>query len=81
VLHFGDHTFYMDDAGLYIFEEIEIDDEPQPGKQVVTALRIAELVPTSDDDEVEIRPIEAALTTTAVDIGLSPCIISELRPK
>ena len=67
--HFGDNTFYMDEAGIYVFEEVEIEGERQAGEQPVTAIKIAALEPTDKDGEVEIRSISPLLTTTTVDIG------------
>jgi len=67
--HFGDNTFYMDEQGIYVFEEVEIEGEPQVGEQPVTAIKIAALDPTGNDGEVEIRSINPLLTTTTVDVG------------
>lgn len=66
---FGDNTFYMDDQGVYVFEEVEIEGETLKGVQPVTAIQIASLEPTGNGDEVQVRSIEPLLTTTTVDIG------------
>lgn len=66
---FGDDTFYMDDKGIYVFEEVEIEGEPQGGEQPVTAIKIAALELTNTEGEVQVRSIEPMLTTTTVDIG------------
>lgn len=67
--HFGDNTFYMDGAGVYVFEEVEIEGEPFEGEQPVTAVKIAAIEPTENEGEVAIRSIQPLLTTTTVDIG------------
>ena len=67
--YFGDNTFYMDDKGIYVFEEVEIEGEPIEGGQPVTAVKIASLDPTETEGEVAIRSIRPLLTTTTVDIG------------
>lgn len=66
---FGDHTFYMDDAGVYVFEEVEIDGVEPAGEQPVTAVKIAALEPTGNANEVQVRSIAPLLTTTTVDVG------------
>gem|GEM_PF-2472284 len=66
---FGDNTFYLDDKGIYVFEEVEIEGEELGGEQPVTAIKIADLVPTGNGDEVEVRSIQPLLTTTTVDIA------------
>lgn len=67
--HFGDNTFYMDEKGIYIFEEVEVEGEEMPGEQPVTAVKIAALEPTENEGEMQVRSIEPLLTTTTVDIG------------
>ena len=67
--HFGDNTFYMDDKGIYVFEEVEIEGAPFDGEQPVTAVKIASLEATETEGEVAIRSIQPLLTTTTVDIG------------
>lgn len=66
---FGDNTFYVDEAGVYIFEEVELEDEIQEGEQPVTAIKIAALEPTANEGEMQVRSIQPLLTTTTVDIG------------
>ncbi len=66
---FGDNTFYMDDQGIYVFEEVEIEGEPQQGEQPVTAIKIAALEPTGKEGEVQVRSIQPLLTTTTIDIA------------
>jgi hypothetical protein len=66
---FGDNSFYVDDAGVYVFEEVEIEGEPAQGLQPVTAVKIAALDPTGNEGEVQVRSIQPLLTTTTVDIG------------
>lgn len=66
---FGDNTFYMDEQGIYVFEEVEIEGETPVGVQPVTAIQIAALEPTDNGDEVQVRSIEPLLTTTTIDIG------------
>lgn len=66
---FGDNTFYMDDKGVYVFEEVEVEGEPMAGEQPVTAIKIAALEPTGKEGEVQVRSIQPLLTTTTVDIG------------
>lgn len=67
--HFGDNTFYMDDQGIYVFEEVEVDGEPLEGEQPVTAVKIAAIEPTDNEGEVQVRSIQPLLTTTTVDLG------------
>jgi len=66
---FGDNSFYIDDSGVYVFEEVEIEGEPMAGEQPVTAIKIAALEPTGKEGEVQVRSIKPLLTTTTVDIG------------
>ena len=66
---FGDNTFYADAAGIYVFEEVEIEGEPQEGEQPVTAIMIAALDATENEGEAQVRSIQPRLTTTTVDIG------------
>lgn len=66
---FGDNTFYMDDKGVYVFEEVEIEGETFEGEQPVTAIKIAALEPTGKEGEVQVRSIQPVLTTATVDIG------------
>lgn len=68
-IHFGDNTFYMDDQGIYVFEEVEVEGEPFEGEQPVTAVKIAAIEPTENEGEVQVRSIQPLLTTTTVDIG------------
>lgn len=66
---FGDNTFYTDSSGVYIFEEIEEEGQPEPEGQPVTAIMIAALEPTGNGDEMQVRAVQARLTTTTVDIA------------
>ncbi len=66
---FGDNTFYMDEQGVYMFEEVEVDGESFEGEQPVTAIMIAAVEPTGNGDEVQVRSVEPRLTTTTVDVG------------
>ena len=67
--HFGDNTFYMDDQGIYVFEEIEVEGETFEGEQPVTAVKIAAVEPTEKEGEVQVRSVQPLLTTTTVDIA------------
>jgi hypothetical protein len=60
---FGDHTFYVGEEGLLIFEPVQTTEENDTRAQLVL------VAAWTDDDKNALRPIEPQATTIVVDMG------------
>lgn len=62
--HFGDHTFYVAEAGLFVFEEDQNAEDG--GEKPARAIQIAQW--TEKDGKQALAVTEPQATTTVVDI-------------
>ena len=60
---FGDHTFYLDPNGLYVFERSNAEKQ---GREPVALVKIAEWV---DESRTSISPIEPEVKPVIVDLA------------
>jgi len=60
--HFGDHTFYLDANGLYIWEP---DDEVDSGAQAATAVMLAVW---GDEEKTFLKPTPPAKSNVTIEL-------------
>ena len=60
--HFGDHTFYLDQNGLHVWEWV---DGPESEGQPVTAMRVASW---TDEEKKALAPHEPVASGTIVEL-------------
>lgn len=66
--HFGDHSFYVDSEGVYVFEEAESPAADGADRESVIAVKIATVEPSGDDGEAMVRGIDPTITTLTVEL-------------
>lgn len=63
--HLGEHTFYLDPNGLYVWEEIQAADA---GGRSLAAIQLGEWHEKEDDGQRVIRLVEPKPTEAVVDL-------------
>ncbi len=63
--HFGDHSFFLDPNGLYIFESVDLPDA-ETGAEPALLVQIAEW---TDDTKTAIGPIEPTAADLILDLA------------
>ncbi|MBA4802444.1 MAG: hypothetical protein H2040_11325 [Euryhalocaulis sp.] len=63
--HFGDHTFFVAEAGLFVFEKD--DNAEDAGDDPARAIQIAQW--TEKDGQQALAVVEPQATTTTVDLA------------
>lgn len=63
--HFGQHSFFLDPNGLYIFEGVDLP-EAEPGAQPAVLIQIAEWM---DEEKSSISPIEPTPADLVLDLA------------
>jgi len=66
--HFGDHTFYVDKEGMYVFEEARLPANDGAGREAVVAVKIATVEPSGEGDEAMVRGIDPQVTPLTVEL-------------
>lgn len=66
--HFGDHTFYVDEDGVYVFEEAQQPAADSTDRESVTAVMIATVEPSGEGGEAMVRGIDPRMTTLTVEL-------------
>ncbi|HEX2256084.1 MAG TPA: hypothetical protein VHG92_05155 [Afifellaceae bacterium] len=64
--HLGEHTFYLDPNGLYVWEEIEA---PEAGGRALAAIQLGEWHQKEEDGQQVIRLVEPKPTEALVDLA------------
>jgi hypothetical protein len=67
--HFGDETFYVNNEGVYVFQEAQQPDKDSNQPQTVTAVMIAAVEPSGEDNELMVRGIDPRGTTLVVELA------------
>jgi len=62
---FGDHSFFLDPNGLYVFEGVELPDA-EAGSEPALLVQIAEW---TDDTKTSIAPVEPKPADLIVDLA------------
>ena len=61
--HFGDHTFYVDKVGLYVWEPVEpVEGRKEPAAAVMLAA-------WADEPGTALRPTEPTPTNVVIDLA------------
>ena len=64
---FGDHSFFLDPNGLYIFEGVDLP-EAEPGAEPALLIQIAEW---TDEEKTAIGPIEPKPAELVLDLAMA----------
>jgi hypothetical protein len=62
---FGDHTFYVDKNGLYVWEPVEAEGVSQPAAAVM-------LAEWADEEKTALRPTEPTVSNVVVELEPQP---------
>ena len=67
--HFGEHTFYADNEGVYVFEEVGQPAGDDAERESVTAVMIATVEPIGEGGEAMVRGCDPQMTTLTIELA------------